>query len=235
MPISSVAGLSLRVGNWFRTRRMRRFLTECALTPTTRVLDVGGNPLIWATLPPSARPHLVYLNLPRAAEPEDGVSAWVFADGRQLPFADKSFDLVFSNSVIEHVGSMASQKQFADEIQRVGRTHWVQTPNRWFPVEPHLLTPLIHWLPRSWQRVLVPRVSVWALTSEANPLQRQYMFDHYFNDIVLLTAGELASLFPESRLIRERALGWTKSFVATNAELPVPVVATAQQHTRVTS
>lgn len=235
MAVSSIASVTLRVGKWFRTRRMQRFLAECALTPATRVLDVGGNPLIWATLPPGARPQVVYLNLPRAAEPEDGVSSWVFADGRQLPFADKSFDLVFSNSVIEHVGSLAAQKQFADEIQRVGRAHWVQTPNRWFPVEPHLLTPLIHWLPRSWQRVLVPRVSVWALTAEVDQLQRQYMLDHYLNDIRLLTARELVSLFPESRLIRERALGWTKSFVATNAESPVEVVATARRDARVTS
>ena len=73
-------------------------------------------------------------------------------DGRALPFRDEAFDVVFSNSVIEHVGDAASQRRFAREVARVGRAYWVQTPNRWFPVEQHLLTPLVHWLPKSWQR-----------------------------------------------------------------------------------
>ena len=87
-------------------------------------------------------------------------ASWVAGDGRSLPFRDGSFDVVFSNSVIEHVGDAASQRRFAREVARVGRAYWVETPNRWFPVEQHLLTPLVHWLPAAWQGAIVPRFTV---------------------------------------------------------------------------
>ena len=199
----------------FRAQRMRLFCGEFALTPETRVLDVGGNPRIWATVPRQVRPQITYLNLPRAAEADDDRGRLVFGDGCRLPFADQSFDIAFSNSVIEHVGSVEAQHTFASEIRRVGRAYWVQTPNRRFPVEQHLLTPFVHWLPRAWQRTLVPHVTVWGLLSECGPKERHFYFDHYLNDIRLLTAGELAELFPRSRLVRERFWGMTKSLIAT--------------------
>lgn len=195
---------------------MELFLSEFPITPETRVLDVGGNPRIWSTVPAAVRPRIVYLNLPRAAEPDDDRARLVFGDGCRLPFADASFDIAFSNSVIEHVGSTKAQQEFAREIQRVSRAYWVQTPNRRFPVEQHLLTPVIHWLPAAWQRVLVPRVTVWGLVTGASPEERRFYFEHYLRDIRLLTAGELAALFPGSRMIRERFWGWTKSLVVTS-------------------
>ncbi len=76
---------------------------------------------------------------------------YFLAKAASLPFADQSFDLVFSNSVIEHVGSRDTQARFASEIARVGKLFWLQTPNRYFPIEQHLWTPLVHWLPRRWQ------------------------------------------------------------------------------------
>lgn len=143
-----------------RKRRMERFAREFRITAETRVLDIGGTPECWDLIP--VRPRLVLLNTPRAKDDLAAAATWVAGDGRRLPFADQSFDLVFSNSVIEHVGDAASQRQFAQEVARVGRAYWVQTPNRWFPVEQHLLTPLVHWLPRSWQRAVVPRWTVWS-------------------------------------------------------------------------
>src|SRR5450432_3408714 len=117
----------------FRRRRMQRFVRECRITAATRVLDIGGTPDNWELSP--VQPRLVLLNMPRAHAELAGAAQWVAGDGRQLPFRDGSFDLVFSNSVIEHVGDAASQQRFASEVARVGRTYWVQTPNRWFPVE----------------------------------------------------------------------------------------------------
>src|SRR5580658_3618505 len=142
----------------FRERRMRLFAQEFEITGETRVLDVGGTPELWGLLP--GRPRVTILNLPRAS-PGRSSCDLVFASGCALPFADRSFDIVFSNSVIEHVGDPARQQRFADEIRRVARRYWVQTPNRWFPIEPHLLTPLVHFLPRSWQRPIVRRMTVW--------------------------------------------------------------------------
>jgi hypothetical protein len=194
---------------------MLRFARECAISSETRILDIGGTPDCWQLLP--VRPRVVLLNTPRAKEDLGGAEGWVAGDGRALPFRDQAFDLVFSTSVIEHVGDPASQQAFAREVARVGRSFWVQTPNRWFPVEQHLFTPLVHWLPRSWQRLLVPRVNLWSRLVPVTDDRRRFYIEHYLSDVRLLGASELKALFPGARLIRERLLGVTKSLIALSA------------------
>ena len=199
----------------FRRRRMERFVRELGITAKTSVLDIGGTPECWNLL--AVRPRVTLLNTPRAKGDLGGAESWVAGDGCALPFRDTSFDVVFSNSVIEHVGDRESQQRFAREVARVGRSYWVQTPNRWFPVEQHLLTPLVHWLPRHWQRVIVPRCNVWSWLVPVTPDRREFYIDHYLSDVRLLSAGEVGDLFPGARVIRERFWGWTKSLVAFSA------------------
>jgi len=182
------------------------------ITASTRILDVGGTPANWALL--DVRPHVTMLNLPRAMESGDSGLTWIFADGLELPFRDRSFDVVFSNSVIEHVGGPPRQEQFAREIARVGVRYFVQTPNRWFPVEHHLLTPLIHFLPRRWQRRLVDKFTIWEWIARPRPDQRAFFLEHYLRDIRLLDSRAMRRLFPGARIIRERFLGLTKSLIA---------------------
>jgi len=201
-----------RLSTYFRRRRMLRFAAELRITAATRVLDIGGTPECWSLLPLS--PRVTLLNTPRAKDDLAAANEWVAGDGRALPFRDGAFDVVFSNSVIEHVGDRESQRRFAEEVMRVGRAYWVQTPNRWFPVEQHLLTPFVHWLPRSWQRVLVPRFNVWQLIARPAEDRRRFYAEHYLSDVRLVTATELSGLFPGTRVIRERFWGWTKSLVA---------------------
>jgi len=196
----------------FRRRRMARFAAALGITPDTLVLDIGGTPDNWQLL--AAPPRLVLLNTPRAGAELAGVSSWVAGDGLALPFRDAAFDVVFSNSVIEHVGDAASQRQFAHEVARVGRAYWVETPNRWFPVEQHLLTPFVHWLPRRWQRVLVPRFNWWRVLVPVSRDRRDFYIEHYLRDVRLLGAGELRALFPGARILRERVVGIVKSLVA---------------------
>jgi 2-polyprenyl-3-methyl-5-hydroxy-6-metoxy-1,4-benzoquinol methylase len=194
---------------------MQRFVRACGITAATRVLDIGGTPDNWQLIP--VMPHLVLLNMPRARADLAGTAQWVAGDGRQLPFRDGDFDVVFSNSVIEHVGDAASQERFAREVARVGRGYWIQTPNRWFPIEQHLLTPLVHWLPKSWQRAIVRRATVWSAITRPTPDRRDFYIEHFLNDIRLLSARELARLFPQARIVRERFLGMTKSLIAWRA------------------
>lgn len=203
-----LTALSLR----FRRRRMDRFVRAFRITSQTRILDIGGTPECWELI--AERPRVTLLNTPRAKADLEGAAAWVAGDGRALPFRDGAFDIVFSNSVIEHVGDASSQARFAGEVARVGRSYWVQTPNRWFPVEQHLLTPIVHWLPRPWQRAIVPRFTVWSAVTPMTPDRRVFYLEHYLSDVRLLSAGELARLFPGARLVRERFLGWTKSLIA---------------------
>ena len=200
------------ISQHFRRKRMLRFAAELGISSETRVLDIGGTPDYWDMLP--ARPHLVLLNTPRARDDLAAAASWVAGDGRQLPFRDGAFDVVFSNSVIEHVGGPASQQRFANEVARVGRAYWVQTPNRWFPVEQHLLTPFIHWLPKSWQRTIAPRFNIWQMLTRPSPDRREFYGEHYLRDVRLLSYGEMRALFPGARVLRERFWGVTKSLVA---------------------
>ena len=178
----------------------------------TRILDIGGTPDIWQLL--DVRPQVTLVNMPRAREEVAGGFLWVAADGRALPFRDRAFDIVFSNSVIEHVGGPESQQRFARETLRVGNCCYVQTPNRWFPVETHLLTPFLHWLPKPWQQALVPRFTIWGLVSGAVGERREFYLNHYLREVRLLDAREMRDLFPGAAVHRERFLGWTKSLIA---------------------
>lgn len=133
-----------------------------------------------------------------------------FRDGCRMPFADRSFELLHSNSVIEHVGTWERQQAFAAEARRVGRTLWVQTPAREFLVEPHLLAPFVHWLPRGWQRRLIRNGTIWGLMTRPTPQQ----VGEFLNEVRLLTRGEMQQLFPDCRILTERFLGMSKSYIA---------------------
>jgi ubiquinone/menaquinone biosynthesis C-methylase UbiE len=112
----------------------------------------------------------------------------VNADGRSLPFADKSFDWVFSNAVIEHVGHWEDQRRFAAEVRRVARNgYFITTPNLYFPIEPHALLPLYQFYPE--------RLKPFALR-----ISPGYMKG--VEPIELLTKKQLRILFPEAQVQR---------------------------------
>jgi ubiquinone/menaquinone biosynthesis C-methylase UbiE len=120
-------------------------------------------------------------------------------DGCRLPFADKSFDLVFSNAVIEHIPRQ--QKQFADEVTRVGKSWFVTTPNYWYPFETHYHLPFIQFLSRPLQR-------------EYNRLLGTHIPKGQVQDLALLSTGQLQRLFPTSRVARVRVTFWPETLVA---------------------
>lgn len=193
--------------HYFRRRRMQRFQERFGITDETRILDVGGFFFNWSLIP--VRPRLTILNLDFPGETEQ-VATWVIADARSMPFQDGTFEIVFSNSVIEHLGDFANQQKFAQEIERVGLRYYVQTPNRWFPVEPHLITPVIHFLPRTWQARLLRNFTVWGLVTR--PSREQCA--GFLEEVALLDYQKMRSLFPEAEIRRERFLGFTKSLIA---------------------
>ena len=132
-------------------------------------------------------------------------------DGRALPFEAKSFDLVFSNSVIEHVGSYDDMAAFAREIMRVGENIYVQTPNRWFPVEPHIVALFIHWLPRNLYHRLVFLSLVWWVLKN-----NREMFYRYLEGTDLLSKRQMRSLFPMKNFFAEKFFGLNKSFIVSS-------------------
>src|SRR3954452_23414605 len=80
---------------------------------------------------------------------DPGPQPWpyVVADGCLMPFQDRSFDLVVSNAVIEHVGEGAGQGGFVREHLGVCHAWGMAPPNRWFPVESHPSMLFRHWSP----------------------------------------------------------------------------------------
>jgi hypothetical protein len=122
-------------------------------------------------------------------------------DGCQLPFADRSFDLVFSNAVIEHIIGAERQKRFADEVMRVGKSWFVTTPNYWYPFESHYHLPLIQFLPAEMQRAY-------------NRWFGSHIPQGRLAELALLSARQLQRLFPTGRIAKVRVTFWPETLVA---------------------
>lgn len=194
------------VRNKLRKKRMNLF---CSLVSAdNRILDIGGMERTWVE---EGFQRVVILNV---ALPHEGTRGlpFILADGKQAPFDNEAFDVVYSNSVIEHVGDWREQKRLAAEIRRLSAYYFVQTPNRWFPIEPHCLAPLIQFIPsliRSW-------VAAW-LTPAGWLASSHREFQKMMDSVRLLTQSEMQELFPEATIVREKFLGLTKSFIAVHA------------------
>jgi len=197
----------------YRRRRMSRFYATFQPTHHTRLLDVGGDPYTWTSQTSYAvRVPVTLLNLrfPDPALLADNRFTAVEGDAVQLPMEDASFDIVFSNSVIEHMTTWPRQQAFAAEARRVGRELWIQTPARSFPIEPHLLAPFFQYLPRRLQSRMARHFTLWGLLTKPNAAQ----IDQMLSDIRLLTYREMRELFPDCTIFKERVFGMTKSYIA---------------------
>jgi SAM-dependent methyltransferase len=190
---------------------MLRFLELLAPPAGEPILDVGGSPEIWQEVGYDG--PIVFLNI---VPPDERTvlppgCTFIQGDGRTLPFETGEFAVVFSNSVIEHVGTWEDQFRFAAEIQRVGRQFWVQTPNRRFPLEPHMNFPAFQWLPAPIAKAVV---AMWPLSyHRRDGLSTQDAWEAVRNTR-LVTVAEMRRLFPSATIWHERVLGLTKSVVA---------------------
>lgn len=191
----------------FRAARMKLFVEHFNITDETRIIDVGGTTQNWGYI--SQKPQVTICNLGIENE-ERGRFIFREADGTCLPFEDNSFDIAYSNSVIEHVGDFDKQRMFAEEIRRIAKKYYVQTPNRSFIVEPHFVAPFIHLLPRPMYRRMIPFFSVWHWVER--PTKERT--DALFEEVRLLSKEEMAELFPDGELIEERMFGMAKSFIS---------------------
>lgn len=196
--------------------RRRRFAFFEALANElpfgARILDIGGTPAFWRdiALVEERRVRVTLLNLESYAAAHPDVEL-IQGDARDMHcFRDQEFDAVFSNSVIEHVGSVADQQRMASEIRRVAPRYFVQTPNRYFPLEPHFLLPLFQFYPRTLQIALVRRFNLGWMPRrpEHDEAEREVA------QIRLMSGAEMLALFPGATLYREQLCGLTKSLVA---------------------
>jgi SAM-dependent methyltransferase len=178
------------------------------LTSQSRVLDVGGTWLNWSLL--DVRPRLTLLNLfPRPDDLPSDVE-YIQANACDTKLPDGSFDLVYSNSVIEHLFTRENQLAMAGEVRRLGKSYFVQTPNWWFPFEPHYMTPLVHYTSPRWQKRLLRWCSVWGLLGRPS----QDFVNKTVDEIQLLTARQMREFFPDAEIHYERFCGLAKSIMA---------------------
>ena len=193
---------------YFRLKRMRDFIRLFELTGQSQIVDVGGTLFNWSLIP--IKPNLLIVNLhPPTEKMKLNNVTWIVADGRALPFPDQSVTIVYSNSVIEHLSNWENQQRFAAEVRRVGKRYYIQTPNRRFWIEPHLLTPFIHFLPQNWQKKLLRHFTLWGWLT--HPSKQQV--ERFLEEIRLLSRDELTTLFPDGVLWEERFFVWIKSFI----------------------
>lgn len=193
-----------------RRTRFDLFMREMKPTSTDTVLDIGAGEgegravnFFEEWYPWRANVTAVALSdLPvfRNTYPEVKL---VVGDGRSLPFPDNTFDLVFTNAVIEHVGTEADQRRFVAEACRVARRVFLSMPNRWFPIDAHTMIPFAHWLPMKMRNAIY------------RALGRTYFADEKM--LRLLGASDLKKMIPSGwkiRLVRQRTLGFTANLNA---------------------
>lgn len=203
------------LSNRFRQKRMARFMDLLAPlladSKHVRILDIGGTARFWKALPGLYGHHnveITVVNLDAQAH-DDANLRLRSGNACRLDYPDMSFDVVHSNSVIEHVGRWPQMVEMAPEIRRLAPRYFVQTPNMWFPVEPHFKLPLVHWLPEQARVALLSRSRKAPADMTRTTLAVQ--------SISLLSASQMRCLFPDAHLWRERVVGLTKSLVAIRA------------------
>lgn len=203
------------VSNRFRRKRINIFLDLIREIPKpVKVLDAGGTVSFWEQmgLIDDNDLDITILNINPESPNHAGVK-FTCGDARSMDkFTDKEFDIVFSNSVIEHVGTRSNQKKMADEIMRVGKRYYVQTPNFFFPFEPHFLFPFFQFFPRRLKVFLLTRFSLGWYDKAKDRLEAEKILD----SVNLLTAKLLIDLFPKAILHKEKFLILTKSLIVTS-------------------
>lgn len=193
-----------------RKRMFDYFRQVMPVTPQATVLDVGVTPDRKLKDSNFFEQFYPYKNQITATSIEDAAFLeehypglrFVQTGGLELPFADRSFDIVFCSAVLEHVGDRASQQKFIEELLRVSRHFFITTPNRQFPIEMHTFLPLLHWLPQPRHQALLRKLGMtfWADTANLN----------------LLSPGAFLKLFPEQtaiKLHRHRLLGLPSNLI----------------------
>jgi methyltransferase family protein len=180
---------------------------------TCRIIDLGGTPSYWESLGSNLdwdRVTVCTWNVQPLESTHPRIECMI-GDARDVArFADLSFDIVHSNSVIEHTGRWDDMAAMAREVRRLAPRYFVQTPYFWFPVEPHARFLFLHWMPESWRyRILLKRTcGFWRRCPDVGAATRA------IQSAVLLDRRQMQFLFPDAHIVSERLIGVTKSLIA---------------------
>jgi len=202
------------IGNKFRNKRFIYFEKLISNLPSPiHILDVGGTEDFWVNRGYNKKEDIkiTLLNLKTIITNYNNITS-IIGDATDLSlFKENHFDIVFSNSVIEHLHNFKNQQKMAQEVQRVGVYHFIQTPNKYFLIEPHFLLPLFQFLPKSLKYLLLTKTKL----SRGKKWNKKFAKE-YIQEIRLLSLKEMKCLFPNSKNKTERFLGMNKSYTLHN-------------------
>lgn len=210
-----------------REKRAEIFRRQFQFDGETRILDVGsenGANINFVLHGANVKPENVFIADIDQIAIESGKKNFGFQpilldESGKLPFDDNFFEIVYCSSVIEHVTvgkdeiweltdgkqfrelALAKQKTFAEEIRRVGKKYFVQTPNRNFIIESHSWLPFVGSFPRS-------------LFVKVIKFSNRFWIKKTIPDYNLLDKKELKKLFPDSEILSEKKFGMIKSIIA---------------------
>ena len=215
--IARPLGMDASGSRVLRRRRFQIFLDlvdRCvAKKGSCRIIDIGGEAGYWDAVNDlvADRPiHVTMVNRKQVEIHDDRFQSAV-GDARGLTsMASMSFDVVHSNSVIEHVGRWQDMLAMAEEVRRLAPAYFVQTPYFWFPIEPHASSLFFHWLPEPLRASMLMRRTRghWQQAADVSAAVTT------LQDASLLDGRMLAALFPDAVIHRERFCGFTKSLMA---------------------
>ena len=202
--------------NQFRQKRfdiLKNRIEKLIQKDYFKILDIGGDIQYWKNIGwqhPSCQIHL--LNLYTSEIPQSDVNKFSSSvgNGLALEYKKGDVDLIFSNSVIEHVGSHENQQIFANEVMRVSDKYIIQTPSLWFPLEPHSLLPLFQFLPHPIRALLIMTFNI-NYFPKAKTYKEAIIVSH---STLMFTHKRFKQLFPEAEIQVERFLGIPKSYTA---------------------
>jgi hypothetical protein len=211
--------------NRMRAKRFRLFerLAQPLARPL-RIIDLGGTNEFWENRGWADRDdvQITTVNLVAEQRRHANIEPRVGDATDLIDVADQSYDVAFSNSVIEHLFTLDAQVAMAREVRRVASAYWIQTPNYWFPMEPHFHVPGWQWLPESMRVWTIQRTRCGWCGPCADPaLARELV-----REVRLMTRHELQRVFPEAKIISERFAGLVKSWIVVggSAFLESPAV-----------
>ncbi len=197
--------LKLHLQQIWRQRRMSVFLMKMAVKNGYKIIDLGGTPQLWEMIDLDLEITLLNISPVINYQPNRLKHSYHFITGDACNInglIDNTFDLVFSNSVIEHVGPADRQQAFAETVHQLAPRYWIQTPSLWFPIEAHCNLPLWWFYPQFLQQVWIRR---WQQ-------QRREIFAKDMTETRVLTLNQLKSLFPEAQVHTEYVVGFPKSY-----------------------
>ena len=202
--------------NQFRQKRfelLKNGIEKLIQKDHFKILDIGGDIQYWKNIGwqhAACKIHLLNLYESKVPENETHQFSSSVGNGLSLEYKKGEVDLIFSNSVIEHVGSYANQQIFAGEVRRVSDKYIVQTPSIWFPLEPHSLIPLFQFLPHPIRALLIMTFNI-NYFPKAKTYKAAIKVSH---STLMFTHKRFKQLFPEAEIQVERFLGIPKSYTA---------------------